>query len=102
MKSDKLVCIRHTNGKVQRLPQKVADMTVAKDKAKFISKTAFKAANAGVVIRKGMSDSDIMTLVREARTPKKVEKLEEKKEPQPRQRRGKKRSEEKNDDKGRK
>jgi hypothetical protein len=77
--SKKLINIRLHNGKVSRTTREKAVKLVEREDATYISNTLYKAAFAGVTVRKGMSDADIMQAVYKTRK-KSTKKLEEKDE----------------------
>lgn len=66
---DRLINIRHNGGDVQRLPRARAEVLVESGKARFISNTLFKAAQAGVKVEGDLSDTEVKELIRKARKP---------------------------------
>ena len=87
---NRLINIRFADGNVKRLPRAKADELVDSGKAQFISKTLYKAALAGVKVKKGASDAKIKKAIRAALQPNTVK---PEKERQPQKRRRKKQKE---------
>ena len=93
MKGDsRLINVRRTNGEVARISRGRATELVSESKATFISNTLFKAAQAGVSVSKGMSDSQIKKAIRLAKKPepkpKEEASSEVEKDPKKRKKRG--------------
>jgi hypothetical protein len=80
-----LINIRLNDGRVQRIPRDRAGLLVEDERAQFISNTLYKAARAGIEVKPGMKDADIMALVREAKATASKAKEKPQKEEQERQ-----------------
>ena len=90
---NRLVNIQFLDGNVKRLPRSEADDFVTSGKAKFISKTLFKAAQVGVKPKKGQSDLQIKKAIRAITHPRSA-KPEKERQPQQRRRKKQKRESE--------
>jgi hypothetical protein len=83
---DRLINIQYKDGKVSRIPRSRADDLVGTGKASFISKTRYKAAQAGVAVTEDMSDAEVKKKIRATAKPEKEEKKETEEKEQQRRR----------------
>ena len=89
----RLINIQFKDGKVKRLPRDQASDLVDEGKAKYISNTLYKAAVAGVTVKRGMSEAQIKHAIRKLHKPE-PEPVEKERQPQQRRRKkGKKNKE---------
>ena len=82
----RLINIQFKDGKVSRIPRDRTEEIVSSGKAKFISNTLFKAANAGVTVTPKMTDAQIKAAIRATVQPEKEEVVEKERQPQKRRR----------------
>jgi hypothetical protein len=82
----RLVNIRYNDGKVKRLPRHKAEVQVELGRAQYISNTLFKAAEAGITVQEGQTDSEVKAAIRAAQTPEETPSEEKERQPQKRRR----------------
>ena len=86
---DKLINIRYTDGKLSRIPRGKAEPLVNEGRAFYVSNTIYRAAQAGVEIKKGQTEKQIKAAIREALNPKKAEKPRQEADTKQKRKRGK-------------